>query len=413
MTHIKTVKALEILDSRGVPTVRVFVETDEGIVGVASIPSGASTGEHEALELRDKNPKRYFGKGVLQVVKNIEGPLFSSVKGVSVLDQKKIDSLLCSADGTKNKSFLGANAILGVSMAVAVAAAKTKKLPLFRSLQEQTEYTLPIPMMNVINGGAHANNLLSFQEFMIRPKKAPSFKEALRMGAEVFHTLKQLLQEKNLSTSVGDEGGFAPSFSSVEETLDFLSLAVQKAGFTLGEEISFALDVAASELFKSPYYLEKKGSQKRTSKEMIFYLEELVQKYPIDSIEDGLDQNDWKGWALLTKKLGEKIQLVGDDLFVTNPIFLKKGIEMKCANAILIKLNQIGTVSETLETIHLAQKKGVKVVISHRSGETEDTFIADLAVAVNAGQIKTGSLSRSERTCKYNRLLEIEAYLKK
>ncbi len=413
MSLIEKIRALEILDSRGTPTVRVFVETKDRIIGSSSVPSGASTGENEALELRDKDPKRYFGKGVLHVIKNIEGPIFSALRGVSVLEQQKIDAILCSLDGTKNKSFLGANALLGVSMAVAVAASKTKKLPLFRSLREKSQYILPCPMMNIINGGVHAANLLSFQEFMIRPKQAASFKEALRMGSESFHSLKRLLQEKNLSTAVGDEGGFAPAFSSAEEALDFLCSAIEKTGFSLGKQISLSLDVAASEFFKAPYYVEKNTTTKKSYKEMILYLEKLCNQYPIDSIEDGLDQNDWEGWALLTKKLGKKIQLVGDDLFVTNPFFLKKGIEAKCANAILIKLNQIGTVSETLATIDLAQKKGYSVIISHRSGETEDTFIADLAVAVNAGQIKTGSLSRSERTAKYNRLLEIEAYLDK
>lgn len=416
MATIQSLHALEILDSRGNPTIEVRLTTANGIVAKAAVPSGASTGEHEAIELRDKDPKRYQGKGVLHAVKNVNEILSSKLKGKSVLEQREIDMLMCTFDGTENKSRLGANAILGVSLAVARAGAMAKKLPLYRFLNP-TSYMLPCPMMNILNGGVHADNLLDFQEFMIRPKKAPSFKEALRMGAEVFHALKNLLKKKGYSTSVGDEGGFAPNLSSNEEALDLILQAIKDAGYTPGKEISLALDAAASEFYEEGSYAEKKkrkagkSSLSRSSEEMVHYFSKLIQDYPIDSIEDGLDQNDWIGWEKMSRLLGKTVQIVGDDLFVTNPKFLKKGIAEHVGNAILIKLNQIGTLTETLDTVLLAHEHGYRTVISHRSGETEDTFIADLAVATNSGQIKTGSLSRSDRVAKYNRLLEIEEEL--
>ncbi len=414
MDKITRIHALEILDSRGNPTVRVFIETDGGITAFASVPSGASTGAKEALELRDKDPDRYSGKGVLKAVENINGAIQNHLKGLSVLDQENIDSKMLELDGTENKSKLGANALLGVSLANARAAAKVKKLPLYRYLSEKSEYILPCPMMNIINGGMHADNMLDFQEFMIRPKGATSFSEALRMGAEIFHTLKKELHSKGFSVGIGDEGGFAPDFSSNEDTLDMISLACREAGYAPGEMVTFALDPAATEFFREGEYIEVKKKEKneffhsRTSPEQISYLESLTNKFPIDSIEDGLAEDDWKGWKMLTEKLGKKIQLVGDDIFVTNPSILKRGIDEKVANSILIKLNQIGTLTETLQTINLAHQNGYTTVISHRSGETSDTFIADLAVATSAGQIKTGSLCRSDRLAKYNRLLEIE-----
>ncbi len=406
MPNIQSIHAIEILDSRGFPTIKVYVTTDDGFTGKASVPSGASTGEHEALELRDNDKKRYFGKGVSKAVAHVNGPIASLLKGECVLQQAHLDQMLIDADGTLNKGKLGANAILGTSLAIARAAALSKKLPLYRYIGGCDAHILPVPMMNIINGGAHSDNNLEFQEFMIHPIGAPSFKEALRWGVETFQTLKKLLKEKGFVTSVGDEGGFAPNFSSNEEALDFIMLAIEKAGFKPKKEITIALDPAASEFYKSHKYLN------RSTKEHIDYLISLCANYPIDSIEDGLDQNDWEGWKLFTEKMGDKIQIVGDDIFVTNPIFLKKAIKEKVANAILIKLNQIGTLTETLNTIQLAKDNGYKTVISHRSGETEDPFIADLAVATNAGQIKTGSLCRSDRTSKYNRLLEIEHELK-
>ncbi len=419
MPLIKSVHALEILDSRGNPTLKVTVTTDEGICGTAAVPSGASTGTHEAVELRDNDKKRYGGKGVQKAVQNVNGPIAKVLIGKDLFAQKSLDQLLIDTDGTPNKSALGANAILGASLAIAKAAAHTKKIPLFRYIGNKDSCLLPCPMMNIINGGAHADNDLDFQEFMIRPIGAPTFKEAVRWGVEVFHTLKGLLKEKGFTISVGDEGGFAPQFSSNEEALDFILKAIEKAGFKPGVEISLALDCAASEFFdpSSKSYLEKKKMQKgkafkkRSSLEQIAYLETLSNTYPIDTIEDGLSESDWEGWKLLTEKLGHKIQIIGDDIFVTNPLFLTRAIKEKVGNSILIKLNQIGTLTETLETIKLAQKNGYKTVISHRSGETEDTTISDLAVAVNAGQIKTGSLSRTDRVCKYNRLLEIEDIL--
>ncbi len=416
MSHIQSLDALEILDSRGCPTLQVILTTTSGIEARACVPSGASTGEHEAVELRDHDPKRFLGKGVLKACSHVKGPLQKLLKGHSVLDQEKIDHAMIELDGTENKSHLGANAILGVSLAAARAAAIHIKKPLFESIAKNKPISLPIPMMNIINGGAHADNSLEFQEFMIRPIGASHFSEALRWGSEVFQHLKKLLKEKNYATSVGDEGGFAPNLKSDEEALDLIMQAIQKAGYRPKEDITIALDCAASEFFDkhSGKYIRKKNpsaSPSKTSAQQVEYLKRLCQNYPIDSIEDGLDENDWQGWKILTQELSH-IQIVGDDLFVTNPKFLQRGIDQKIANAILIKLNQIGTLTETLKAIELAHKNHYKTVISHRSGETEDAFIADLAVATNSGQIKTGSLSRSERVCKYNRLLEIASIAK-
>ncbi|HNA62077.1 MAG TPA: phosphopyruvate hydratase, partial [Rhabdochlamydiaceae bacterium] len=391
----------EILDSRGNPTVEVFVTTSNGCVGKAAVPSGASTGEHEALELRDGDKKRYGGKGVLQAVANVNQTLSQHLVGKSVFEQEKLDREMCALD----KSKLGANAVLGVSLAIAKAASAEKKIPFYQYLGKS--HLLPIPMMNVINGGAHADNKLEFQEFMIRPIGAPSFKEAVRWGAEIFHTLKALLKEKGHVVSVGDEGGFAPRLKSHEEALDFLLKAIKKAGYKAGSQVSLALDCAASEYYDS----QKKTYLGMKLPQYLKYLEKLCKEYPISSIEDPLDQNDWEGWQELTARLS--IQIVGDDIFVTNPKFLKRGISLKAANAILIKPNQIGTLTETLETIAMAKKAKFATILSHRSGETEDTTIADLAVATGAGQIKTGSLSRSDRVAKYNRLLEIEDELGK
>lgn len=416
-SKISKITALEILDSRGNPTLKVTVTTDDGHIGSASVPSGASTGEHEAVELRDGDMERFSGKGVLKAISNVEGVIAKSLIGKSVFDQKEIDQTLIDLDGTENKSNLGANAMLGASMAAAHAAAKAKEKPLYEYLRQGKESILPCPMMNIINGGAHADSGLDFQEFMIRPIGAQNFHEAVRFGAEVFHSLKTLLKTRKLSTSVGDEGGFAPQLTSNEEALEIILEAIEKAGFKPGKDITLALDCAASEFYENGLYIEKKKKllgenfEKRTSEAQVKYLEMLVQNYPIDSIEDGLNENDWSGWKVLTEALGDKIQIVGDDLFVTNPKFLQKGIDEKVANAILIKVNQIGTLTETMEAISLAKKHGYKTVISHRSGETEDTTIADLAVAFQTGQIKTGSLSRSERVAKYNRLIEIEKEL--
>lgn len=415
MSSITRIHGREILDSRGNPTLEVEVTTSCGAVGAAKVPSGASTGEHEAVELRDKDPKRFFGKGVLKSVETVNTKIFKLLKGKSVFDQKEIDALMISLDGTSNKSNLGSNSILGVSLAVARAGAEAKKLPLYLYLNPRS-YLLPIPMMNILNGGAHADNSLDFQEFMIRPHGATHFKEALRMGSEIFHTLKNLLKEKGHVISVGDEGGFAPSLSSNEEALDFIIRAIEKAGYKPKIEVSIALDPAASEFYDkgAARYIEAKKKKAHlpfsewTSQEMIEKFSALCKAYPIDSIEDGLAENDWNGWQALTAKLGKTLQIVGDDIFVTNPTFLRKGVEHHVANAILIKLNQIGTLTETLETIRLAKEHGYKTIISHRSGETEDPFIADLCVAESLGQIKTGSLCRSERIAKYNRLLKIE-----
>lgn len=419
MSYIRSVKAIEILDSRGNPTVEVMITTDREIVAKAAVPSGASTGEHEALELRDGDDRRYFGKGVQQAVAHVNGPIAQILLGEHVFDQARLDYLMIKGDGTENKGHWGANAILGASMALARAGALTAKLPLYRYLGGCYANLLPVPMMNIVNGGAHADNSLDFQELMIRPIGAPSFHEAVRWGAQIFHTLKKILKGSGHVTAVGDEGGFAPNFGSTEEALDVIINAIVKAGFKPGTDVTLALDCAASEFYDKAVgkYVEKKKMQRnesyveRSSEEQVAYLAKLCDAYPIDSIEDGLAEWDWKGWKLLTDKLGKKVQLVGDDLFVTNPKFLKRGIEQGIANAILIKLNQIGTVTETLETIQMAQSHGYQTIISHRSGETSDSFIADLAVATNTGQIKTGSMSRSDRIEKYNRLLHIEAGL--
>lgn len=419
MSYIRSVKGREILDSRGNPTVEVEITTDQNISVKASVPSGASTGENEAVELRDGDEKYYFGKGVLKAVANVNGPIAQLLLGEHVCDQERLDQLMIKADGTENKSHFGANAILGASLALSRAGAATTRLPLYRYIGGSHAHILPCPMMNIINGGAHADNTLDFQEFMIRPIGAPTFHEAVRWGAEIFHTLKNLLKKQKHITSVGDEGGFAPHIKSNEEALDLILMAIEKAGYQPGKQVSLALDCAANEFYdKTTHrYIEKKkkGLQQefteRTAEEQIDYLEQLCRNYPIDSLEDGLAEWDWNGWQLLTQRLGKRVQLVGDDNFVTNPKFLRKGIEMGVANAILIKVNQIGTLSETLETIRLAQTHGYATIISHRSGETEDSIIADIAVAANAGQIKTGSLSRSDRIAKYNRLLAIEAGL--
>ncbi|QVL55642.1 MAG: phosphopyruvate hydratase [Simkaniaceae bacterium] len=407
MAKISRIHAREILDSRGNPTVKVEVTTESGVTGRASVPSGASTGEHEAVELRDNNPKRYGGKGVLKAVANVNGPLNSFLKGWDIFDQEGLDRAMIKEDGTSNKGNFGANAILGISLGVARAAAMSKKIPLFEYIGSKDSTLLPVPMMNIINGGAHADNSLDFQEFMIRPIGAPSFSEALRYGAETFHALKKILKDKGLATSVGDEGGFAPNLSSDEEALEVILLAIEKVGLKPGKDISLAMDCAASEFYNK----EKRLYIDRDAKAQVDHLEKLCNKFPIDTIEDGLDENDWEGWKILTERLGGKIQLVGDDIFVTNTKFLQKGIDSHVANSILIKVNQIGTLTETLDAIYLAKKNNYLTVISHRSGETEDAFIADLAVATRAGQIKTGSLSRSDRIAKYNRLLFIEEKL--
>ena len=402
MSKIRNIHAREIIDSRGNPTVEVDVTLENGITATASVPSGASTGVHEALELRDNDSKRYNGKGVLQAVKNVNEKIFPKLKGMDALNQKLIDQTMIELDGTESKTNLGANAMLGVSLAVLKAGAKFKKEELYAYLGNKK--ILPRCMMNILNGGAHAENKLEFQEFMIIPSKE-EYLDNLRMGAEVFHSLQKILKEKGLSCGVGDEGGFAPSIDNTKEALDLIQEAIEKAGYKLGSDIFIGLDVAASEFYKDGYYnLE---GQKMTSDEMIDYYEDLISKYPIISIEDGLDQDDYIGWQKLTKRLGDKLQLVGDDLFVTNKKLLQKGIELKMANAILLKLNQIGTVTETLETIKLAQENGYKTIISHRSGETEDNYIADFAVGLGLGQIKTGSMSRTDRVCKYNQLLRI------
>ena len=400
MSVIKSVRAHEILDSRGTPTLEVIVTTADGISGKAAVPSGASTGEHEAVELRDGDPKRYFGKGVTRAVSNVNGPIAALLIGKNIFEQAALDQAMIDADGTENKSHFGANAILGASLALAKTASAAMRIPLYRYIGGSQSELLPCPMMNILNGGVHADNGLEFQEFMIRPIGAPTFREALRYGAEIFHTLKGLLKKANYSISVGDEGGFAPRLASNEEALEFVLRAIEKAGYKAGEQITLALDVAAS---SAPI--------RRSAEEQAQYLTGLCEKYPIDSIEDGFEENDWEGWKLFTKKMAHKIQIVGDDLFVTNKKFLTKGIKEGAANAILIKPNQIGTLTETLATIDLAHKHRYRTIISHRSGETEDTFIADLSVATHAGQIKTGSLCRSERVAKYNRLLEIESEL--
>ena len=413
---IKNIIAREILDSRGTPTVSADVILDCGCIGTASVPSGASTGENEALELRDGDKSRYFGKGVLTAVSNVNNIIAPALIGMSALDQAAVDRKMIELDGTPNKSHLGANAILAVSLAVAVAAAKCLKVPLYRYLGSPDSKVMPVPMMNIINGGSHSDSPIAFQEFMIRPVGAKSFAEALRMGAEVFHSLKKVLHKMGLSTAVGDEGGFAPMLNSTEEALDLIMNAINDAGYYPGKDISIALDCASSEFYingKYDYTMFEGPNAKVLDRDaQITYLKKLIEAYPIDSIEDGMSENDWSGWEFMTQTIGKDCQLVGDDLFVTNVNYLAKGIKSGCGNAILIKLNQIGTLTETLEAIEMAQRNGYKAIVSHRSGETEDTFIADLAVAVNCGQIKTGSLSRSERTAKYNRLLKIEMDLK-
>jgi len=411
--RIQSVKAIEILDSRGFPTVRVNVVLDDGTVGTASIPSGASTGENEATELRDDDPKRYGGKGVLTAVENVNSEIANALAGCDPFQQGQIDKILIDRDGTDNKSRLGANAILGASQAVARAAAQSCGVPLYAYLGGVGAVHLPVPMMNVLNGGKHADSSLDFQEFMIMPKGAPTLAEALRYGAETFQALKKLLHGKGYATSVGDEGGFAPQLKGGnEEACELIVAAIEKAGYKPGEDIAIALDPAASSFFEGgKYRLTRSGQGDKTSAEMIALFEEWVRRYPIVSIEDGLAENDWAGFAAMTAAMGDHIQIVGDDLLVTNPKFVARGIAEKSCNAALIKLNQIGTVSETIAAIHLCRKAGWGFVISHRSGETEDTFMADFAVAMGGGQIKTGSMCRSERIAKYNRLLEIEAEL--
>lgn len=412
MSEILEVTAREILDSRGNPTVEVEVLLDSGVRGRADVPSGASTGEREALELRDQDRNRYLGKGVLKAVENVNEEIGPELLGMDALDQILIDRTMIELDGTENKSRLGANAILGVSLAVAKSAALELDIPLYRYLGGVYAHLLPVPMMNVLNGGVHADNNVDIQEFMIVPWGAPSFAEALRMGSEVFHNLKAVLKAKGHNTNVGDEGGLAPDLSSNEEALEVIVEAISKAGYIPMEDVAIALDPAASEFYRNGLYILKaEEKSEKTYEEMTEFYTRLVEKYPIISIEDGLAENDWKGWKYLTEALGKKIQLVGDDIFVTNTKAIQKGIESGIANAVLIKLNQIGTLTETMEAIEMSHKAGYKTVISHRSGETEDTTIADLAVAAHSGQIKTGSLCRSERICKYNQLLRIEEEL--
>ncbi len=412
-TAITEIKAREILDSRGNPTISTQVFLSSGTVGKAAVPSGASTGTHEALELRDGNLSRYFGKGVLKAVANVKEIIAPHIVGLDALDQEEIDKRLIQLDGTPSKKKLGANAILSVSMAAAQAASQATSLPLYNYLGKKETYRLPVPLINILNGGSHADNNVDIQEFMIVPTGSPNFSEAIRMSAEVFHHLKKILQKKDYSTAVGDEGGFAPNLKSNEEALELILESIQKAGYRPGEDIFLAIDVAASEFFTDKkYFFKKSDGSKKSSDEMINFYESLVQKYPIISIEDGFAEDDWEGWNLMTEVLGHRIQIVGDDIFVTNLERFKKGVERKIGNSILIKLNQIGTLSETIETIRYAHEEEYSTVISHRSGETEDTFIADLSVAVDSGQIKTGSLSRSERVAKYNRLMEIEEELK-
>jgi len=415
MSKIEKIVAREILDSRGNPTVEVDVYLESGVLGRAAVPSGASTGENEAIELRDGDKGRYLGKGVQKAVDNVNNIIAPALIGISTLQQRAIDKLMIQLDGTKTKSNLGANAILGVSLAVARAAASYLDMPLYRYIGGTNAFVLPVPMMNIINGGSHSDAPIAFQEFMIRPVGATSFKEGLRMGAEVFHSLKKVLHDRNLSTAVGDEGGFAPALNGTEDALESIIIAVEKAGYKAGKDVTIGLDCAASEFFKDGIYdyskFEGPNGAKRNSAEQVEFLAGLVANYPIDSIEDGMNESDWDGWKLLTEKLGDKVQLVGDDLFVTNVEYLKKGIDMGCANSILIKVNQIGTLSETLDAIEMAHRAGYTSVTSHRSGETEDATIADIAVATNSGQIKTGSLSRSDRMAKYNQLLRIEEEL--
>jgi enolase len=414
MTHIIEVHGREIIDSRGNPTVEVEVELSSGAFGRAAVPSGASTGEHEAIELRDGDASRYLGKGVSQAVDNVNTKIAETLIGLDATDQAGIDKAMLDLDGTPNKSVLGANAILGASMATAHAAATACGLPLYKYLGGPNSKVLPVPMMNVLNGGSHSDAPIDVQEFMIMPVGAPSFREAIRMGCEIFHSLKKVLKDQGLSTAVGDEGGFAPNLASNEAALESLSVAVEKAGYKLGDEIVFALDVASSEFYdkeKEKYVFGKSDGSERDSDEMVSFYEDLVAKFPIRSIEDGCDENDWTGWKKLTDSIGDQVQLVGDDLFVTNVDFLKKGIDQGVANSILVKVNQIGSLTETFDAVEMAKEAQYTSVISHRSGETEDVTIADISVATNAGQIKTGSLSRTDRICKYNQLLRIEEQL--
>ncbi|MFC1887480.1 phosphopyruvate hydratase [Candidatus Cloacimonadota bacterium] len=411
MSEIIGIYGREILDSRGNPTVEVDVQLETGVFGRAAVPSGASTGEHEAVELRDNDKERYLGKGVMKAVSNVNEIIAPEIIGYDAIDQALIDKIMLDLDGTPNKGKLGANAILGVSLAVARAAAMEEDMPLYRYIGGSNSRLLPVPMANILNGGSHADNNVDLQEFMIMPLGAKSFRQALRINAEVFHALKSYLKKNNYSTSVGDEGGFAPNLSSNEEALQVIVTAIDLAGYKPGEDVFIALDPASSEFYENGKYILKAENAELTSEEMIDYYVKLVNKYPIVSIEDGLSEDDWTGWKLMTEKLGNKIQIVGDDLFVTNVERLKRGIEEKSANSILIKLNQIGSLSETLDTIEMAKTASFTTVISHRSGETSDSFIADLAVAVNAGQIKTGSICRSERIAKYNQLLRIEEEL--
>lgn len=414
--HIVKIFGREILDSRGNPTVEVDVHLASGVIGRAAVPSGASTGENEALELRDGDKARYLGKGTLKAVENINNVIAPALYGMSALEQRAIDLKMIELDGTKTKSNLGANAILGVSLAVAKAAAEYLGLPLYRYIGGTNTYTLPVPMMNIINGGSHSDAPIAFQEFMIRPVGAPSFREALRYGAEIFHALKSILKSKGYSTAVGDEGGFAPNFAGgTDEAIETILAAIEKAGYVAGKDITIAMDCASSEFFKDGIYdyskFEGPNGAKRSIDEQVEFLASLVEKYPIDSIEDGMAENDWEGWKKLTAKIGSKVQLVGDDLFVTNVEYLRRGIAEDCANSILIKVNQIGSLTETLDAIEMAHRHGFTSVTSHRSGETEDATIADIAVATNSGQIKTGSLSRTDRMAKYNQLLRIEEEL--
>ena len=415
MSEIVSVHAREILDSRGNPTIEVEVSTASGYFGRAAVPSGASTGENEALELRDGDKSRYLGKGVLKAVNNVNNVIAEEIMGMDVTDQTGIDRKMLDLDGTKTKSNLGANAILGVSLAVAKAAASYHGLPLFRYIGGTNAVTLPVPMMNIINGGSHSDAPIAFQEFMIRPVGALSFREGLRMGAEVFHALKKVLKERGLSTAVGDEGGFAPVLDGTEDALETILKAIAAAGYKAGSDVTIALDCAASEFYSDGIYnyakFEGPKGAKRTSKDQVDYIEKLIGKYPIDSVEDGMAENDWDGWKMLNDRIGNRCQIVGDDVFVTNVEYLRKGIDMQCANSILIKVNQIGSLTETLNAIEMAHRAGWTTVTSHRSGETEDSTIADIAVAVNSGQIKTGSLSRTDRIAKYNQLLRIEELL--
>ncbi len=409
MSLIEEIYAREILDSRGNPTVEAEVVLVDGTSARAAVPSGASTGEHEAVELRDGDAARYAGKGVLQAVENINGEIADKLEGFDALDQTEIDRALIELDGTPNKSRLGANATLAVSLACARAAATLMEIPLYRYIGGVNARTLPVPMMNIINGGAHADNNVDFQEFMVMPVGCSTFAEALRAGTEIFHSLKSVLKKKGLATSVGDEGGFAPNLKSNEEAIETILEAIEQTGYTAGDDVMLALDPAASEFYDGTNYVFKKSDKRElSSDEMVAYWKSWVEKYPIISIEDGMAENDWAGWKAMTREMGERIQLVGDDLFVTNVEFLQRGIDENCANSILIKVNQIGTLMETLDTIELAKTNNRTAIISHRSGETEDTFIADLAVATNAGQIKTGSASRTDRIAKYNQLLRIE-----